>query len=107
MPEATGETMRRLVAVIHRNYICVYISSSINKAARLLLSSRALGSSFGLPVVVARALGLVAVVARRHAQPLGAALVAERQARIQVLCVPASPRALRRALCKYQCKTIT
>jgi hypothetical protein len=72
------------------------------------LSSRALWSSFlGLPVVVAGALGLVAVVARRHAQALGAALVAERQARLQVLRVPAPPRALRRALCKYQCKTIT
>jgi len=70
-------------------------------------SSEVRGSSFmgtwaaalGLPVVVAGALALVAVVPRRHAQAGAAALVAEEEARLLVLRVPAPPRALRRALC--------
>ena len=56
-------------------------------------------AALGLPVVVAGALALVAVVPRRHAQAGAAALVAEEEARLLVLRVPAPPRALRRALC--------
>ena len=61
--------------------------------------SRALGASaLGLPVVVAGALALVAIEARRHAQAGVAALVAEEEARLLVLRVTAAARALRRAL---------
>ena len=70
------------------------------------LSSRALwAAALGLPVVVAGALALVAVVARRHAQARVAALVAEEEARLLVLRVGAPPGALRRALCKTHTNT--
>jgi len=42
-------------------------------------------SSFGLPVVVARANLLVAISSRRHTQALGTALLAEKQTRFLVL----------------------
>ena len=59
----------------------------------------ALGPSFlGLPVVVAGAGALVAVEARRHAEALGAALVAEGEAGLGVLRLRAPRRALGRAL---------
>jgi hypothetical protein len=62
--------------------------------------SWALGPSFlGLPVVVAGAGVLVAVGARRHAQALGAALVAEEEARLLVVRLGAPPLALPAALC--------
>lgn len=60
----------------------------------------ALGASpLGLPVVVAGAGLLVAVGARRHAQALGAALVAEEEARLLVVRLGAPPPALPAALC--------
>ena len=63
-------------------------------------SSRALGPSFlGLPVVVAGAGFLVAVGSWRHAEALGAALVAEEEARLLVVRLGASPPALPAALC--------
>jgi len=63
-------------------------------------ASWALGPSFlGLPVVVAGAGVLVAVGARRHAQALGAALVAEEEARLPVVRLGAPPLALPAALC--------
>jgi hypothetical protein len=59
----------------------------------------ALGPSFlGLPVVVAGAGALVAVEARRHAEALSAALVAEGEAGLRVLRLRAPRRALGRAL---------
>lgn len=66
----------------------------------LKVFSRALGAAaLGLPVVVAGALALVAVEARRHAEAGVAALVAEEEARLLVLRLAAPVRALRRALC--------
>jgi hypothetical protein len=71
-------------------------------------ASRALWTpALGLPVVVAGALALVAVVARRHAQARVAALVAEEEARLLVLRVGAPTGALRRALCKLKHTTNT
>jgi len=70
------------------------------KAHACMHASWAFGtSSLGLPVVVAGAGVLVAVGARRHAQALGAALVAEEEARLLVVRLGASPLALPAALC--------
>lgn len=55
--------------------------------------------SLVLPVVVAGADGLVAVEARRDAEALPAALLAEEHARLVVLRLAAPPTALRWALC--------
>jgi len=93
-----------------RTRVCVYARTP-SKGSRghsrvPCLSSRALwAAALGLPVVVAGALALVAVVARRHAQARVAALVAEEEARLLVLRVGAPPGALRRALCKTHTNT--
>lgn len=72
------------------------------------LQLRALGASLlGLPVVVAGALVLVAVEARRHAQAGVAALVAEEEARLPVLGVAAPVLAHRLALCNSCTATST